>query len=133
MRQCVGGVGHHLQHEQLLPGWVFGHGRVVSVFVGDVVALDVIHHLKLLQIDQQLKPLTVVLHGQGAVQQGFPSFCAAYIYTIGMQFEPFLSLKLAFDGCLHKYGFIVQIMKWFELVKLQIAFMKYENVSLVKM
>ena len=133
------GVVLHLQHEKLLVRWVFEHGGVVSVVVGDVVGLDVIQHLQLLQIEQQFKPLTVVLHGQWAVQQGFPTLCAAYIHTIETQFEPSLSSMLQFDWItpyavwmFTPYGFTVQIMNWFESVKLQIAFMKYESVSLVK-
>ena len=78
----MGGVGLHLQHQELLIAWVLRHGGVFSAFVGDVVALDVIQHLKLLEIEQQLEPLTVVLHGQGAVQQSFPTLCAAYIHTM---------------------------------------------------
>lgn len=60
----------YLQNKKLLVRFVFSHGSMSSVSVGDVVSLDVHLHLKLLQIQQHLEPLCVVLPVQGTLQYG---------------------------------------------------------------
>ena len=71
----------HLQDQKFLVMGVFGHGRIFPVTVWYVVALDVRQHLKLLQVEQQVELLAVVLHGQGAVQQGLPAMGAAHTHN----------------------------------------------------
>lgn len=59
----------NLQNKKFLVDQVSGHDGVFSVIVGDVVSPDVHLHLKLLQIQQQLKLVGVVLPAQGTFQQ----------------------------------------------------------------